>query len=681
MRVRGLLLLPQREHADFDPLSQQQQILKSGLSLNRGPDSGPKAKSVALRELFGAKRNQRFLTKRVPGEIHLHVEASSIFNERPLLVADSDIPAKTLRAKIPSTKCHETTKRIVRRPGSLGEISSTIYSQLLHPFVDVFCFFSDDLGGFKQVARHLATWLEQVHEPTIPRSTRPRVVIVTEKIPSGLENEKEARKAFLWLLSEETKRDLFEQVLAIEIIALFPAGALSVNARHRLLKERIMSGSDQVRKHREQSRCLFSVTHFAAFLASACEHFSRVIHEPFDFIQASRVDNPAPQDLDEHLANLMKHIRSSGNFTAFAAPTIASSLLLDSYPPNSHLFTPEQVLDSLYKDAFPKERVISFLDSDDVILRSGFINLVRKHLINFFEQLIHSPLSAAEIHRDNLNRFKQHWMMKRIQDRIGLPIPFQQFFKVAFGISSGGLICLAMFVNGWGIEESTDTFERLAKVAFTPRTVSKIPIFRNFIELLISYFADGLYAPKNIESALKQVFGDDRSILDVSHATTTGTRVGLPVATVGGTPSRRIFTNYNGVGDRVEGQEERVIKPKDGSGNVPLWEIARSASAALGFFPPKHIRDVGTFQDAGPFVNDPLILALSEAAALFPLSGKPDFVISLGTGEPHHADVPDRVKPSGKSYRISRLEKRSKPGVFQSGIIELTLRLMDSGQD
>jgi patatin-like phospholipase/acyl hydrolase len=28
-------------------------------------------------------------------------------------------------------------------------------------------------------------------------------------------------------------------------------------------------------------------------------------------------------------------------------------------------------------------------------------------------------------------------LMKRIQDRIGLPIPFQKFFKVAFGISSG----------------------------------------------------------------------------------------------------------------------------------------------------------------------------------------------------------------------------------------------------
>jgi hypothetical protein len=28
-------------------------------------------------------------------------------------------------------------------------------------------------------------------------------------------------------------------------------------------------------------------------------------------------------------------------------------------------------------------------------------------------------------------------LMKRIQDRIGLPIPFQNFFKVAFGVSSG----------------------------------------------------------------------------------------------------------------------------------------------------------------------------------------------------------------------------------------------------
>lgn len=48
---------------------------------------------------------------------------------------------------------------------------------------------------------------------------------MTENFPSGLETEKEARKAFLWLLREETIRDLFEQISAID-----------VNARHKLLK-------------------------------------------------------------------------------------------------------------------------------------------------------------------------------------------------------------------------------------------------------------------------------------------------------------------------------------------------------------------------------------------------------------------------------------------------------------
>jgi hypothetical protein len=188
------------------------------------------------------------------------------------------------------------------------------------------------------------------------------------------------------------------------------------------------------------------------------------------------------------------------------------------------------MLYSLYRDAFPKERVIAFADSKDIILRSGFINLVRSHFISFFEQLTHGPLPAADIHRGNLNRLKHHWqgikssstclcclrrrpqyrlccghilcencvlvfgnvddhdpwmykihhcflcgeempeevtvkvhpptagvgilcldgggargalslrMMKRIHDRIGVPIPFQKFFKAAFGISSGTLL-------------------------------------------------------------------------------------------------------------------------------------------------------------------------------------------------------------------------------------------------
>jgi hypothetical protein len=88
--------------------------------------------------------------------------------------------------------------------------------------------------------------------------------------------------------------------------------------------------------------------------------------------------------------------------------------------------------------------------------------------------------------------------------------------------------------------------------AFKRRKAFNIPFISRTYELLASYFADGLYSAENIESTLKEVFGTDKSILDCSYATSTGTRIGLPVATVSNHPSYRIFTNYNGVRARDE---------------------------------------------------------------------------------------------------------------------------------
>lgn len=70
------------------------------------------------------------------------------------------------------------------------------------------------------------------------------------------------------------------------------------------------------------------------------------------------------------------------------------------------------------------------------------------------------------------------------------------------------------------------------------------------------------------------------------------------------------------------------------SAEVLIYSRLRATCAAPGYFPPKDIHGVGIFQDAGPLENDPLISALSEAAALFPHVEEPDFVLSLGTGEP-----------------------------------------------
>ncbi|KAF4434342.1 putative patatin-like phospholipase [Fusarium austroafricanum] len=216
---------------------------------------------------------------------------------------------------------------------------------------------------------------------------------------------------------------------------------------------------------------------------------------------------------------------------------------------------------------------------------------------------------------------------------------------MAFGISSGGLIVADLFINGSSIEESSEKFEALAKRIFQRRVVPNLPFIPKILmdlmplvanglhplpsllylaDIVISYFNDGLYPSSNIESALKRVFGADRSILDISSAAVSGTFIGLPAATANDKPTCRIFTNYNCEGEQTSyNVHKRYLLPKG-----PV-------------FPAKHIHGLGTFQDAGPLENDPLISALTTAAMAFPLLEEPDFIVSLGTGEPKpHDEIP-----------------------------------------
>lgn len=75
-----------------------------------------------------------------------------------------------------------------------------------------------------------------------------------------------------------------------------------------------------------------------------------------------------------------------------------------------HIFEPADVFKVLYRDVFlqvSEARVIAFKESEDVILRSGFINMVEEHLAGLFEQSVRDPMTpSARIHMGNLRRFK-----------------------------------------------------------------------------------------------------------------------------------------------------------------------------------------------------------------------------------------------------------------------------------
>ncbi|RSL43697.1 hypothetical protein CEP54_014972 [Fusarium duplospermum] len=622
---------------------------------------GNAAKSIALRELFSVRRTRRFSLNQNPAEVHLHVDPLSVFSEQPLVIVDGDLSEK-LNGKLSANKGDDVTRRAIRRPREKFGFSGPaggIYAQLLSPFVNVYCFFCDDLGGFKRVARHLAAWLEHNSPSTMPPSMRPRVVVVTERIPVGAESEREALATLLALMRMGTDRNVLDYISAIEVIALLPDGSISIEGRYRSLKERVMASSDQIRSQRQDAHTLFSATHLAALLESACEHFSDTLGEPFNLIKSCRAHNPQAIDLSGHLSTFLAYIKSPIELTSFAAPVIASSFFLDNYPPGAHHFAPGDVFNLLYEGSLTnasKHGALSFEEPNDVMLQSNFVNLVRREFERYAHILIQGSKLAAEIHIETLSYYKSHWLnihstsvclaclrripsydlpcghmicgncvrvfgeeskddpyvfvvqrcllcqvampedicirmhpptvgagilcidgggvrgtmplqiMKRIKDRIALPIPLQRFIKVAFGISSGGLIVADMFINGSSIEDSSDKFEALAKHVFQRRkyvnapflpkflttllpllidSLPPLPSFLYLMDIAVSYFTDGLYPSRNMEDALKRVFSSDRSMLGISNATVTGTLVGLPAATVDEKPKCRIFSNYH----------------------------------------------------------------------------------------------------------------------------------------
>jgi hypothetical protein len=97
---------------------------------------------------------------------------------------------------------------------------------------------------------------------------------------------------------------------------------------------------------------------------------------------------------------------------------------------------------------------------------------------------------------------------------------------------------LGLFINGWSVRDCSNQFVRLAEKAFgKPRP------------LLMSLLKDSRYGARNMEEAVKAVFGEDRTLLGWSDATNLATKVAV-TATTTDTSSACVFSNYIGEGTR-----------------------------------------------------------------------------------------------------------------------------------
>ncbi|KIW09696.1 hypothetical protein PV08_12039 [Exophiala spinifera] len=380
---------------------------------------GQQAKSVALEKLFDVPRSRLFKSKPYIGDIDLHVASAPPSSRRPILIATGSVGSERVRHTPNRHRCRDGSLWPLRTgPGRseshhMQRTEQAIYSRLLLPFTDVFCIFASDLGGFRGVASQLAGWLRDVTGPTSTPFTRPSVVVVSDKIPLTQMAETEAQKALLLLLKEETSQDPSVLFSFIEVVAVPPSQKFRPQGSMEHLKQQLLLRVRKAENCRREARTLYSLTHFTAFFESACEHFSASGSDPFDFIRASRSHNPLAEDHALHLTNFFKACDTARDLTNFAVPVIASSLMIDSYPPNCHVFDSAQVFQSLYRDALREAlggRVVSFEGSPDIILRSAVLKLIQGKLSQYFDSLVSgTELPSASLHLQVLQQFVKGW--------------------------------------------------------------------------------------------------------------------------------------------------------------------------------------------------------------------------------------------------------------------------------
>lgn len=301
---------------------------------------GSKTKTLLIRELIPTERKHRFKSRKIHTAINLHLDSSTAFDEKPVFYADCPLPLPLLNEDSPQAeRCHENIKRPLQVVGeelSVADISDYLYSRLLRPFTDMFCLFSEDLGGIEGTVKCLASWLDRGLSVVAPKGVEPKIVLVITDHKAGKAVESAVKQEILHTLKRLTSTSVFDFFSDVDVVSILPQGQVSPQARFRPLKDRLMNSANQIRIRKSDVGLLFSVTHFVAFFRYASDHFASTFSEPFDFVKVSRRRNPVPAVAEMQICRFLRHFGPGSDATDVAIPVIASTLLLDAYPPDMH---------------------------------------------------------------------------------------------------------------------------------------------------------------------------------------------------------------------------------------------------------------------------------------------------------------------------------------------------------
>ena len=171
---------------------------------------------------------------------------------------------------------------------------------------------------------------------TISDTVRPRVVIVArEDTLATTENV---------IVIEYLRRELYEDVedisrtdyfLSISILYLAD-DHVSPLAHHRRLKKYLLSEIKYQRRQRIEHRLYFTAIYFETFFHRAIEQIAVSVTNSFNFVKQSRFANEVQDSYQNYLVTFTKLAKDYFLLYQSLVSFIASSILLNAYPPRIH---------------------------------------------------------------------------------------------------------------------------------------------------------------------------------------------------------------------------------------------------------------------------------------------------------------------------------------------------------
>jgi hypothetical protein len=293
---------------------------------------GKSSKNSAIKSIFPSCGLQR---RRHASIANVCIDKTTKDAHHPLLLSDFPLEWTPTSRRAKKIDCHHEAHLSIswsseREQLQPQDLCDRIHSRLFSIFTDVLCIFVDDCGGLSTVIEKLTRWASIGSMSTAPSCVKSRVVLVTSLSESDFKSQETL------INSKISSIGNLEAVYSTVCIVNLPLGTRSTHAQFDELHSRLLQELQTSRKEKAKNRTLYSMSHFTAFFQLALQYFVEEGGCDFDFIKASRKDNPLTSEIVSHTSAFLRLSLENRIPSNVPLAFVASAILMDSYPPGMH---------------------------------------------------------------------------------------------------------------------------------------------------------------------------------------------------------------------------------------------------------------------------------------------------------------------------------------------------------